>query len=105
MIEREKEREEKRNANACMTELLHKLLRFHLSRTSATPLFTYIGLMQSHEHSEVGEVATGAGGVRAVCVQQPAAQRRPLACHRAFGVVPERAIWSVVIINLWKKKE
>lgn len=72
---------------------------------SATPLFTYIGLVVSHEHGEVGEVAAGAGGVCVVRVQQPASQRRPLACHGAFRVVPEGAIWSVIILHLREKNK
>lgn len=66
----------------------------------ATPLFTHIGLVVSHEHGKVGEVAAGAGGVCVVGVQQPAALRRPLACHGALGVVPEGAVWSVIILQL-----
>ncbi len=91
------------NANARTNECLHKLPRFHFNRVTATPLFTYIGLVVSHEQGEVGEVAAGAGGVCAVGVQQPAALRRPLACHGALRVVPEGAIWSVIILQLWKK--
>ena len=72
---------------------------------SATPLFTHIGFVVSHEHGEVSEVAAGAGGVRIVGVQQPAALRGPLACHGAFGVIPEGAIWSVIILQLQKKKK
>lgn len=94
---------ERANANARTTEPLHKLPYFHGRRASATPLFTYIGLVERHEHSEVGEVAAGAGGVSAVCVQQPAAQRRPLARHRALRIVPKGAIWSMVIIQLWRE--
>ena len=70
----------------------------------ATPLFTHIGLMVSHEHGEVGEVAAGAGGVCVVGVEQPAALRRPLPCHGALGVVPEGAIWSVMILQLSEDK-
>lgn len=61
--------------------------------------------MVSHEHGEVGEVAARAGSVCVVCAQQPAAQRRPLACHRALRVVPEGAIWSVIILQLRKKTQ
>ena len=61
--------------------------------------------MVSHEHGEVGEVAAGAGGVCVVGVQQPAALRRPLACHGALGVVPEGAVWSVIILQLCEKKK
>lgn len=93
------------NANARTTESPHKLPRSGFNCVSATPLFTYIGLVVSHEHGEVGEVAAGAGGVRAVRVQQPAAQRRPLACHGALRVVPEGAIWSVIILHLQGKKK
>lgn len=71
---------------------------------SATPLFTYIRLVVSHEHGKVGEVAAGAGGVCVVGVQQLAALRRPLACHGALRVVPEGAIWRVKIIQLRQKK-
>ena len=71
---------------------------------SATPLFTHIGLVVSHEHGEVGEVAAGAGGVRVVGVQQPAALRGPLACHGALRVIPEGAIWSVIILQLQKNE-
>lgn len=46
----------------------------------------------SHEHSEVGEMCAGAGGVRAVCVPQPAVLRGPVARHGALGVAPERAV-------------
>lgn len=91
------------NANARTTERLHKLPYCHAGRASATPLLTYIGLVERHEHGKVGEVAAGAGGVCAVCVQQPAAQRRPLARHRALRVVPKGAIWSVVIIQLQRE--
>lgn len=91
------------NANACTNERLHKLPGFHFICVSATPLFTYIGLVVSHEYGEIGEVAAGAGGVCVVGVQQPAALRRPLACHGALRVVPERAIWSVIILQLRKK--
>lgn len=56
------------NANARTTERLHKLSSFHDRRTPATPLFTYIGLVECHEDSKVGEVAAGAGGVCAVGV-------------------------------------
>lgn len=92
------------NANARTNERRHKLLCFHFNRVSATPLFTYIGLVVSHENGEVGEVAAGAGGVGVVGVQQSAALRRPLACHGALRVVPEGAIWSVIILQLRKKK-
>lgn len=78
---------------------------FHFNSVSATPLFTYIGFMVSHEHGEVGEVAAGARGVCVVGIQQPAALRRPLACHGALRVVPEGAIWSVIILQLRKKKK
>lgn len=61
------------NTNARTTERLHKLSYFHDRRASATPFFTYIGLVERHEHGKVGEVAAGAGGVCAVGVQQPAA--------------------------------
>uniref|UniRef100_A0A667XLH9 Uncharacterized protein n=1 Tax=Myripristis murdjan TaxID=586833 RepID=A0A667XLH9_9TELE len=50
-----------------MSGCLHKLLGLHFKRVSAIhPCFTYVGLVVSHEHSEVGEVAAGAGGVCAV---------------------------------------
>lgn len=68
--ERERARE---SANARTTERLHKLPHFHDRQASATPLFTYVGLVERHEHGKVGEVAAGAGGVCAVGVQQPAA--------------------------------
>lgn len=61
--------------------------------------------MVSHEHGEVGEVAAGAGSVCAVRTQQPAAQWWPLACHRALRIVPEGAIWSVVILQLSTKQK
>lgn len=64
---------ERVNANARLNERPHKLLRFHFNRVTATPLFTYIGFVVSHEQSEIGEVAAGAGGVCVVGVQQPAA--------------------------------
>lgn len=44
------------------------------NRVCATAAFTHVGLVVSHEHGEVGQVAAGAGGVRVVGVQQPAAQ-------------------------------
>ena len=56
--------------------------------------------MVRHEHRKVGEVAAGAGGVRAVGVQQPAALGRPLARHGALRVVPERAVGTVVVLQL-----
>lgn len=90
------------SANARTAERLHKLPCVHARRASATPLFTYIGLVERHQHGEVGEVAAGAGGVRAVCVQQPAAQRGPLARHGALRIVPKGAIWSMIIIQLWR---
>lgn len=93
------------NVNARTAESLHKLLRFGFNCASATPLFTYIGLVVSHEHGEVSEVAAGAGGVCAVRVQQSAAQRRPLARHGALRVVPEGAIGSVVILHLQGKEK
>lgn len=70
----------------------------------ATPLFPYIHLVVSHKHGEVGEVAAGACGVRAVGVQQPAALRRPLPRHGALRVVPERTIWRVIVLVLQKTK-
>lgn len=71
---RERERaSERRNANARTTERLHKLSHYRDRRASATPLFTYVGLVERHEHGKVGEVAAGAGGVCAVGLQQPAA--------------------------------
>lgn len=74
VTERERARASERgNANARTTERLHKLPHFHDRQASATPLFTYVGLVQRHEHGKVGEVAAGAGGVCAVGVQQPAA--------------------------------
>lgn len=77
---------------------------FFFNRVCATPAFTHVGLVVSHEHGEVGQVAAGAGGVRVVGVQQPAAQRRPLARHGALRVVPEGAIWSVIILQLWERE-
>lgn len=68
-------------------------------------MFTHIGLVVRHENGEVGEVAAGAGGVCVVGVQQPAALGRPLACHGALGVVPEGAIWSVIILHLQERKK
>ena len=103
LCDRERERA---NANTRPTERLHKLPGFHFKpRASATPLFTHVGLVVRHEHGEVGEVAAGAGGVRAVGVQQPAALRRPLARHGALRVVPEGAVWSVVILHLRERKK
>lgn len=72
VTERERERG-RAHANARSTERLHEWSRFHDRRASATPLLTYIGLVERHEHGKVGEVAAGAGGVCAVGVQQPAA--------------------------------
>ena len=66
---------------------------------------TYIGLVAGHEHRKVGEVAAGAGGVRAVGVQQPAALGRPLARHGALRVVPERTVGTVVVFQLDKKRK
>lgn len=92
-------------ANALANESPHKLPAFHFNCAPATPLFTYIGLMVSHEHGKIGEVAAGAGGVCVVSIQQPAALGRPLARHGALGVVPEGAIWRVIILQLQKNKD
>lgn len=53
-----------------------------------------------HEHSEVGEVAAGAGGVCAVGVKEPAALGGPLARHGALRVVPERTVRTEVVLQL-----
>lgn len=91
---------ERVSANARTNKRLHKLNSFCFKRESAMPWFTHIGLVMSHKHGEVGEVAAGAGGVCAVGVQQLAALRRPLARHGALRVVPEGAIWRVIIVQL-----
>lgn len=95
---------ERANTNTRTSERLHKLLGFHFNSVLATPLFTHIGLVVSHEHGEVGEVAAGAGGVCAVGVQQPAALRRPVAGHRTLRIVPKGAIWGVIIFQLRNRK-
>ena len=61
---------------------------------------SYIALLLGHEQGEVGEVAAGAGGVCAVGLQQLAALYGPLARHGALRVVPERAVWTEVVLQL-----
>ena len=96
----ERERERERTLILARLSVCINYPGFHFNRASATPLFTHVGLVVRHEHGEVGEVAAGAGGVRAVGVQQPAALGRPLPRHGALRVVPEGAVGSVVILYL-----
>lgn len=63
----------------------------------------YRHVHMSHEHSKVGQVCAGAGGVRSVGSQQPAVLRGPEARHTALRVAPE---WTVgVEILLWLLEE
>lgn len=63
----------------------------------------YLHVHMSHEHSKVGQVCAGAGGVCSVGSQQPAVLRGPEARHTALRVAPE---WTVgVEILLWLLKE
>lgn len=65
----------------------------------------YLHVHVSHEHSEVGEVCAGAGGVRSVGSQQPAVLRRPEARHTALRVAPERTVGVEILLRLLKDEE
>lgn len=46
----------------------------------------------SHEHRKVSEMATGAGGVTFIGVDELAALSGPVSHHGPLRVVPERAV-------------
>lgn len=54
----------------------------------------------SHEHRKVSEMATGAGGVTFIGVDELAALSGPVSHHRPLRVVPEGAIGVVVMLHL-----
>lgn len=67
---------------------------------------SYLDVDVGHEHSKVGQVCAGAGGVRAVGSQETAVLRGPEARHAALGVAPERAVWVEVLLRLlWEKSQ
>lgn len=67
---------------------------------------SYLDVDVGHEHSKVGQVRAGAGGVRAVGSEKTAVLRRPEARHAALGVAPERAVWVEVLLRLlWARSQ
>lgn len=83
------------------TKSLHK----HTGRQTK-PWGSYLDVDVGHEHSKVGQVCAGTGGVRAVGTKKTAVLRRPEARHAALGVAPERAVWVEVLLRLlWAKSQ
>lgn len=80
------------------TKSLHKHTGKHFS--------SYLDIDMGHEHSKVGQVCAGTGGVRAVGSEETAVLRRPEARHAALGVAPERAVWVEVLLRLlWARSQ
>lgn len=87
--------------------LLFQSKSLHGRAANQTKRFgSYLDVDVGHEHSKVGQVCAGAGGVRAVGGEETAVLRRPEARHAASGVAPERAVWVEVLLRLlWARSQ
>lgn len=65
----------------------------------------YLHVHMSHEHSKVGQVCAGAGGVCSVSSEQPTVLRGPEAHHTALWVAPEWTVGVEILLGLLKKEE